>query len=149
MPLHRLRSITIGVPSVDPVRAFYRDFGLAETRPGHFETSDGGEQLRIEAAPRRALLELTVGVDDADDLGRAAAALAKLGIEASRDARTLRSVEPISGVRAELRIEPRIAQKPPVRIPINAPGETLRLDARSPAVLGAARCEAAPRSRTP
>ena len=137
MSLHRLRSITIGVPSVDPVRAFYRDFGLAETRPGHFETADGGEQLRIAEAPRRALLELAVGVDDADDLGRAAAALAKLGIEVLRDADSLRAVEPIAGVRVELRVEPRVAQKAPARIPINTPGEALRLDARSPAVLAA------------
>jgi catechol 2,3-dioxygenase-like lactoylglutathione lyase family enzyme len=138
MSLHRLRSITIGVPSVDPVCGFYRDFGLAETRPGHFETSDGGEQLRIASAPRRALLELTVGVDDADDLGRAGAALAKLGIAATRDARSLRALEPISGVRVELLVEPRIAQKPPLRLPTNLPGESVRLDARSPAVLGAA-----------
>jgi catechol 2,3-dioxygenase-like lactoylglutathione lyase family enzyme len=120
------------------VCSFYRDFGLNETRPGRFETSDGGEQLRIEAAPRRALLELTVGVDDADDLGRAAGALAKLGIEADREARSLRAFEPISGVRVELRVEPRIAQKPPLRLPINAPGETPRLDARSPAVVAGA-----------
>jgi len=137
MSLHRLRSITIGVPSVDAVCAFYRDFGLAETRPGHFETADGGEQLCIAAAPHRALLELSVGVDDADDLGRATAALAKLGIEAQRDARSLRAVEPITGVRALLRVEPRVAQKPPTRIPINAPGEAQRVDARSPAVLAA------------
>jgi hypothetical protein len=53
---------------VDTVRPFYRDFGLAETRPGRFETADGGEQLRIEGAPRRSLLAVSIGVDDADDL---------------------------------------------------------------------------------
>jgi catechol 2,3-dioxygenase-like lactoylglutathione lyase family enzyme len=137
MALHRLRSITIGVPAADPVRAFYRDFGLDERAPGRFETSDGGEQLRIETAPRRALLALAIGVDDADDLGRVAASLDRLGVAVERDARSLRAVEPIAGVHVELVVEPRIAQKAPTRIPANAPGDTVRVDARSPAVLPA------------
>jgi catechol 2,3-dioxygenase-like lactoylglutathione lyase family enzyme len=135
MSLHRLASLTIGVPEPEPVRAFYRDLGLVETKPGRFETADGGEQLRIEVAPRRRLLALTVGVDDADDLSRAAAALAKLGVEAARDGRALRTLEPVAGVRVELMIEPRIESKPPPLLGTNAPGRTERVNARSPAAL--------------
>jgi catechol 2,3-dioxygenase-like lactoylglutathione lyase family enzyme len=142
MPLHRLRAITIGVPSVDGVRAFYRDFGLGETRAGRFETADGGEQLLLAPSPRRSLVALAVGVDDEDDLGQAAAALAKLGIAVERDARSLRAVEPIAQTRVELVVEPRLAQRPPPRLPVNAPGETPRVDARSPAALP---CVARPR----
>jgi catechol 2,3-dioxygenase-like lactoylglutathione lyase family enzyme len=138
MSLHRLHSITIGVPSPEPVCAFYRDFGLAEGAPGRFESADGGEQLRIEPAPRRRLLALTVGVDDADDLGRVAAALAKLGVAAERSERALEAVEPVTGVRVRLAVEPRLAQKPPPLLPLNTPGRTGRVDARSPAVLPAA-----------
>jgi len=138
MSLHRLASITIGVPSPEPVRSFYRDFGLAETEPGRFESADGGEQLRIEAAPRRRLLALAIGVDDADDLGRVAAALAKLGVAAERSERVLEAAEPITGVRVRLAIEPRLAQKPPPLLAHNAPGRTQRTDARSPAVLAGA-----------
>ncbi len=134
MSLHRLRSITIGVPSVEAVRGFYRDFGLDETSPGRFETSDGGEQLRIAEAPRRCLLSLAVGVDDVDDLGRIAVALAKLDIAAVRDSHSLSAIEPVTGVRVELVIEPRVAQKSLPRIATNVPGEALRIDARSPAV---------------
>lgn len=134
MTMHRLRSIAIGVPSPDPVRAFYRDFGLDEKAPGRFETQDGGEQLRIEPSPRRGLLALAIGVDDADDLGRVAASLAKLGVEVQRDACSLRAVEPATGVRIELVLEPRVEQKPPPRIATNLPGETVRRDSRSPAV---------------
>ena len=49
MPLHRLSRIEIDIPpqTVDPTRAFYRDFGLAEVAPGRFATADGGEQLVI------------------------------------------------------------------------------------------------------
>jgi len=139
MPLHRLASITIGVPEPEPVRAFYRDFGLAETKSGCFETADGGDQLRIETAPRRRLLALSIGVDDADDLGRVAAALGTLGVAAELGRRSLRAVEPATGVRVELAIEPRVAQKAPARLPSNLPGEAVRIDARSPAVLTAER----------
>jgi catechol 2,3-dioxygenase-like lactoylglutathione lyase family enzyme len=134
MSLHRLRSIAVGVPDVAPVCAFYRDFGLSETAPGRFETADGGEQLRIAAAPRRRLLAFSIGVDDPDDLGRAAAALAGLGVAVERDARSLRAVEAATAVRVELVVEPRVAQKPPLRVATNTPGEAPRLNARSPAV---------------
>jgi catechol 2,3-dioxygenase-like lactoylglutathione lyase family enzyme len=137
MALHRLRSITIGVPSPDAVRPFYRDFGLDERAPGRFATGDGGEQLAIEAAPRRALLALAVGVDDADDLGRAASALRGLGVAVEAGARALAAVEPVSGVRVELVVEPRVAQKAPQRVPANFPGDTVRVDARAPAVFPA------------
>jgi catechol 2,3-dioxygenase-like lactoylglutathione lyase family enzyme len=137
MALHRLRALELGVPDVEPVRGFYRDFGLGETAPGRFETPDGGEQLRLVRAPRRRLLALSIGVDDPDDLGRAAAALSALGIEARRDASSLRAVEPVAAVSVELVVEPRVEQKPPPRIATNSPGATLRRDARSAAVLPA------------
>ncbi len=135
MALHRIRSIAIGVPAVDAVRAFYRDFGLDETAPGRFASADGGEQLRFETAPRRRLLAVTIGVDDADDLGRVAAALAKLGVAADRNGDTLVATEPVTDVRVELVVEPRAEQKPADALALNAPGRTTRVDARSAAVL--------------
>ena len=137
MSLHRLASIEIGAPSTDAVRAFYRDFGLAETAPGRFETADGGEQLRIAAGPRRALLALAIGVDDADDLARVASALARLGVAVERGANALEAVEPVTGVRVRLEIQARLVQKPPQQLALNAPGRTDRSNARSPAVLDA------------
>jgi catechol 2,3-dioxygenase-like lactoylglutathione lyase family enzyme len=137
VPLHRLRSIVVGVPELEPVRAFYRDLGLEELAPGRFASADGGEQLRLEPAPRRRLLALSVGADDGGDLARAGAALARLGIAAQHDERTLRATEPATGVRVELVVEPRLVQKPPPALVTNAPGRTLRADARSPAVLPA------------
>jgi catechol 2,3-dioxygenase-like lactoylglutathione lyase family enzyme len=137
MALHRLRSLTIGVPDPAPVRAFYRDFGLVETAPGRFETSDGGEQLRVDAAPRRRALALSIGVDDADDLGRAAAALGRLGATCERSAARLAARDAASGVEVDLTVEPRLVQKPAPALATNAPGRTARVDARSPAVLAA------------
>jgi catechol 2,3-dioxygenase-like lactoylglutathione lyase family enzyme len=135
MSLHRLASIAIGVPDPEPVRAFYRDFGLAETKPGSFESADGGVQLRIEAAPRRRLLALSIGVDDGDDLGRVAAGLARLGLPCQRSERALEAVEPATEVRVRLEQQPRLAQKPAPELAFNAPGRTRRENARSPAVL--------------
>lgn len=139
MPLHCLRSISIGVPCVDAVRAFYRDFGLGEIEPGRFTSADGGEQLRVEAAARRNLLALCVGVDDADDLARAVASLARLGVTAERSPRALRATEPTTGVRVELAISPRLAQKPAPPLETNGPARSVRIDARSRAVQAAER----------
>src|SRR5690348_2711322 len=97
MTLHRLTSVTMGVPNVAETAAYYTDFGLkpAEAAPGGsdgsggpgdsggeawFSTRDGGRQLRIVPAPTRRLVDLHVGVDDADDLHRVAASLSRLGI---------------------------------------------------------------------
>jgi catechol 2,3-dioxygenase-like lactoylglutathione lyase family enzyme len=137
MSLHRLSHIEIGVPEIAlaATRAFYRDFGLTERSPGHFATLDGGAQLALVAAPRRALLALRVGVDDEDDLGRAAAALAKLGVASERRGATLHALDPATDVRASLAIEPRIAQKAAPPLATNAPGRSNRLNARSPAAL--------------
>jgi catechol 2,3-dioxygenase-like lactoylglutathione lyase family enzyme len=137
MAMHRLRSITIGVPEVEAVRGFYRDFGLDEVAPGRFATADGGEQLRFVAAPRRTLVSLAVGVDDANDLGRASESLAKLGVQTQRDAAGLRATEPVSGIAVELVVEPRVSQKSGAGAVANRPGAVVRHDARAPAVSAA------------
>jgi catechol 2,3-dioxygenase-like lactoylglutathione lyase family enzyme len=139
MSLHRLSCIEVGIPepALEATRAFYREFGLAELAPGRFATSDGGEQLALAAAPRRTLLALTVGVDDADDLGRAAAALAKLGVDAERGAEALCAREPMAGIRVTLAIEPRLVQKAAAQLATNGPGRAVRVDARSAAAVAA------------
>jgi len=137
MSLHRLSHIEVGIPAsaLDATRAFYRDFGLAEIAPGRFATSDGGDQFALVDAPRRALRALTVGVDDADDLGRAASALSKLGLATERAGKALRTREPVTGIDVTLAIEPRIAQKAEPQLPTNGPGRTARPDARSDAAV--------------
>ena len=133
MSLHRLASISIGAPHGDAVRAFYRDFGLVETAPGRFATADGGEQLCIEPGPRRALLALAIGVDDADDLARVEASLGRLGIACQRSGLALEAVDPAAQVHVRLEIQSRLEQKPPARLALNAPGRADRVNARSPA----------------
>ena len=136
MALHRLSSIEVGVPeaAIEKTRGFYRDLGLSEVAPGRFATLDGGEQLALVTAARRGLGALSVGADDTDDLGRAATALAKLGIEARRDGDVLRAHEPVTGIRVALAIEPRVAQKASAQLVTNGPARTARRNDRSPAV---------------
>ena len=140
MSLHRLSRIEVGVPAsaLLPTFAFYRDFGLSEAAAGRFASSDGGEQLALVAAPRRALRALTVGVDDADDLGRAAATLARLGVACERSASALAASEPVTGIRATLAIEPRVVSKPSPQLATNGPGRAERKNARSAAAFAPA-----------
>jgi len=134
MALHRLTSITIGVPDVGAARAFYRDFGLEEREPGRLATAAGGEQLRLVPAPRRNLLELGIGVDDADDLGHIAANLKRLEVTIEREARALRATEPVTEIRVVVEIAERIAEPAEPALATNGPGRCERTDARSPAV---------------
>ena len=46
MSLHRLTTITLGVPDPAPVAAYYAEFGLTALGDGRFASADGGEQLR-------------------------------------------------------------------------------------------------------
>jgi hypothetical protein len=70
MSLRRRTSVTIGVPNVDETASYYRDFGLSQIGNECFQTRDGGEQLKLVHANRRKLVELWIGADDPDDLGR-------------------------------------------------------------------------------
>jgi catechol 2,3-dioxygenase-like lactoylglutathione lyase family enzyme len=132
--LHRLASITIGVPNVEETARYYAEFGLV--RDGaRFSTTDGGEQLRILESPSRRLIELFIGADDPDDLDRVADGLARLGVLTHRGPASVSAVEIHSGARVVVEITPRISQDPAVIGPYNGPGRAERNDERSPAVL--------------
>ena len=100
MALHRLSSVTIGVPNVEQTRAYYTDFGLTPQPDGWLATGDGGRQLNIVSAPTRRLVELRIGADDTDDLRRTAERLRRAGIAAHTAPSTITAVEQVTGVRA-------------------------------------------------
>jgi catechol 2,3-dioxygenase-like lactoylglutathione lyase family enzyme len=132
--LHRLASITIGVPNVEKTSAYYAEFGLS--RDGAtFSTRDGGEQLRIVESRSRRLIELCVGVDDPDDLDRASERLFRLGITVQRDLSSVSAVEIHSGVRAVIETLPRISQDPARVVAYNGPGRAERLNNRATGIL--------------
>jgi catechol 2,3-dioxygenase-like lactoylglutathione lyase family enzyme len=132
--LHRLASITIGVPNVDETCQYYAEFGLIRDGPC-FSTSDGGQQLRIVESPTRRLIELCIGADDPDDLDRIADRLAKLGIASQRDPASVSAVEVASGARAVIKVFPRIPADQASIEPDNEPGRARRENHRAPSIL--------------
>ncbi|KAB2389926.1 VOC family protein [Actinomadura montaniterrae] len=135
MSLHRLISVTIGVPNVAETADYYADFGLRPDTGGWFGTRDGGRQLRIVPSPARRLVEMHIGADSPDDLGAAAARLDRLGVACDRSATTLTAVEPVTGVRAVVEVTPRLRQEPVPPTPYNGPGRFERTGTRAPGVL--------------
>jgi catechol 2,3-dioxygenase-like lactoylglutathione lyase family enzyme len=135
MPLHRLTSVTIGVPNVDETAAYYTEFGLSPQQDGWFGTRDGGRQLRIVHAPTRRLVEVHVGADDSDDLARVADALHRLGIESARGPHSVTAIEKATGVQATVEVSPRVTQAPARAVVYNGPGRIERTGARAPGVL--------------
>ncbi|MEU0508016.1 MULTISPECIES: VOC family protein [Amycolatopsis] len=142
MPLHRLTSITLGVPDVRSTAAYYADFGLTPVAPplgapnvARFSTVDGGEQLAIAYAPRRRLLDLGVGVDDPDDLDRVARAMERLGIEIVRSSTSVEAIDSGTQVRVRVEIAPHVESEPTPAPAYNTPGVTARENARADAVL--------------
>ena len=135
MALHGLAAITIGVPDVAATIAYYTEFGLTPDSDGWLSTVDGGRQLRVLPAPTRRLLEVAVRADNADDLGTVASRLSGLDIDAERTAKSVIAVEPATGVRAVVRIAPRISQEPTIPPLLNAPGHIVRTGERTPGVL--------------
>ncbi|MFI6042529.1 VOC family protein [Nocardia sp. NPDC051321] len=135
MALHRLSSVTIGVPDPAATRDYYTEFGLAPRSDGWLSTRDGGDQLRLIRAPSRRLAEIVIGADDSDDLDAAAARLRKLGLPVERTADSVATVEPIANFRAVVRISNRLRQPVTPATPYNGPGRIERSGTRAPGVL--------------
>src|SRR5438093_615879 len=135
MPLHRMGSVTIGVPNLAETARYYEDFGLAALGDNRFATRDGGEQLRLVGSPTRRVLEVRIGADDQDDVDRVARQLQGLDLEfAVKDGR-VESIEPIAGFRAVIEVMPRLAQPMEPATPYNGPGRVDRENTRAPAIM--------------
>src|SRR5437868_1522884 len=121
MSLHRMNSVTIGVPNVDDTRAFYRDFNLTETAPGVFASADGGEQLRIVPSPVRRVVEVGIGADDQDDLDRIESQLGAIGVAPRSDDGSVWARDPGTGVDVRVAVAPKLVQRPAPSAPYNGP----------------------------
>lgn len=131
--LHRIRSITVGVPNVAETVRYYEDFGLSKTRTGGLATTDGGEQLLLRRAARRELQEVQIETDDADDLDRIASRLMRIGVPAQVDRAQQRisATDECSGVTATVMVAERQVQPILAEPRYNAPGNPVRGTARS------------------
>jgi catechol 2,3-dioxygenase-like lactoylglutathione lyase family enzyme len=139
MALHGLSSVTIGVPNVGETVSYYADFGLAPQVGGWLCTRDGGRQLQVVHAPTRRLIELRVGADDADDIGRMATSLDRLDVGIRRDERSVTAVDKATGVLATVEIAPRLNHPVAPATRYNGPGRIERSDCRAPGVLRTSR----------
>jgi catechol 2,3-dioxygenase-like lactoylglutathione lyase family enzyme len=135
MALHRLTSVTIGVPNVAETATYYEEFGLTRLDGNRFATVDGGEQLRLVHAPRRRLVELGLGVADPDDIGSVAARLAAVGVTGEQTSDALAAVDPGTGVRVVVSIAGAIDSRPAPAVAQNAPGRPDRGTSRAEPVL--------------
>jgi catechol 2,3-dioxygenase-like lactoylglutathione lyase family enzyme len=137
MSLHGLANMTLGVPNVADTTEFYRDFGLAETSAGSgvFGSTDGGKQLEVVQRAYRQLVEVTLAVDDVDDIARIRTAAAAQGhTVAENDDGSISIVEPYVNTRFRISITPRIKQDSYVSPVQNAPGRIDRRAERAPAI---------------
>ncbi|MFC9555781.1 hypothetical protein ACFTWF_33695 [Rhodococcus sp. NPDC056960] len=135
MALHRLGSVTIGVPNVAETAAYYEDFGLTPLGQDRFATTDGGEQLRVVHAPRRQVVEITIGAEDQDDIDRIARQIDRLDLAASVTEGRVEALEPIAGFKAVVQVMPHLAQEPIPATPYNGPGRIDRGTGRAPGIL--------------
>jgi catechol 2,3-dioxygenase-like lactoylglutathione lyase family enzyme len=135
MALHRLSSITIGVPNPAETIAYYTEFGLQPAAEGWLSSTDGGNQLRVTEAPVRRLIEVRVGADDHDDLAAAASRLQSMGVPARLESDELVAHDLATGVRAIVQVENRLQQAPQPGTPYNGPGRYDRIGTRAPGLL--------------
>jgi catechol 2,3-dioxygenase-like lactoylglutathione lyase family enzyme len=131
MALHRLRSVTIGVPNVAETATYYEEFGLTRLDGNRFATVDGGEQLRLVPSPRRRLVELGIGAGDPDDLESVAARLRALGVAVKQTPDAVTATDPGTGVRVVLSVADPLSSDPAPVIAQNAPGRPDRGTSRA------------------
>ncbi|MFA3842595.1 VOC family protein [Streptomyces aureus] len=141
MALHRLTSITMGVPNVAETAAYYTDFGLAPDGEGWFTTRDAGRQLRIVQASSRRLVEVRIGADTPDDLAVAASRLKRLGVESQMSGTTLTAYDVATGLRAVVEVIPRLLQQSVTATAYNGPGRNERTGRRAPGILRTGRVQ--------
>lgn len=134
MSLHRLLSITVGVPRPAELAEFYGEVGLATNATGEVSSPDGGTQVIIEEAPFRRLVGVDVGAADERDLDVIDARFEQLGITADRHDGMLSAVDPTSQVRVRVSVAAPISQQPTPVVVDNRPGATVRRNARANAV---------------
>ncbi|WP_432937389.1 VOC family protein [Kribbella sp. CA-253562] len=138
MALHRLNSLTLGVPDLHASARFYEDFGLRRSNvPGEyvFATEDGGDQLILVQRPTRRLVEATFAADDPDDIRRVVASLLRLGVEVSSTTLDCAAVERATGVLVRVVVAPRLQQDSTPAPVYNGPGRIQRVNARADGVV--------------
>lgn len=149
MPLHRVDSLTLGVPDVVAASRFYQDFGLSLSGGPPSEngssvtlaTREGGDQLILAPSRQRRLLQATFAADDPDDIHRIVTQLTAIGVPSEVELGDGGSVlgcmatELATGVRVRITVAPRLDQEVVPAPVYNGPGRYSRINARADGVL--------------
>ncbi len=139
MGLHRVLSMRVGVPDPDGLGAFYDELGLSHAAADAYTGSEGGAEVKVEHHPFRRLLEVSVGASDESDLAAAATRLTDRGLRPSFADGVVSVVEPATQVTFRVEVAAPFAQPEVPRADENAPGLTVRRNARAGGVFGTAR----------
>lgn len=136
MGLHRLTSITLGVPDVAASSAFFTDFGLDAGDDGWHATRDAGDQLQLVTAPHRRLERLGLGAGAPADVAAIADRVSSIGLGtvARQDEHEAVVVEPVTGLPVEITIAPPTDSTSEAPA-LNVPGSADRVDIPAASVL--------------
>ena len=137
MGLHRLLGFTAAVPDPEGLAAFYGELGLAGDPVTGFTGSDGGSSVLVDEGDFRRLVRVEFGCRGPEDLDAVARRLTEGGAMPVLTDGELRVVDPASRVELVVRVaEPAPAPVSTAPVIPNAPGATVRVDERAPAVFG-------------
>jgi catechol 2,3-dioxygenase-like lactoylglutathione lyase family enzyme len=129
----------IGVPDTDALGSFYDELGLTNDGAGSFTGTDGGAAVKVEHHPFRRLLEVRVGAATDADLDAAGHRFTERGLAPSINGGALTVVDPHSQVTFRMEVAEPFVQAPVPAPTDNAPGSTVRHNARASGVFGTAR----------
>ena len=140
MGLHRLLGFTTAVPDPEGLAAFYGELGLAGDTVTGFTGSDGGSSVLVDEGDFRQLVRVEFGCRGPEDLDAVARRLTEGGAMPVLTDGELRVVDPASRVELVVRVaEPAPAPVSTAPVMPNAPGATVRVDERAPAVFAGPR----------
>jgi hypothetical protein len=140
MGLHRLLGFTTAVPDPEGLAAFYGELGLAGDTATGFTGSDGGSGVLVDEGDFRQLVRVEFGCRGPEDLDAVARRLTEGGATPVLTDGELRVVDPASRVELVVRVaEPAPAPVSMAPVIPNAPGSTVRVDERAPAVFAGPR----------
>jgi len=140
MGLHRLLGFTTAVPDPGGLAAFYGELGLGGSPTTGFTGSDGGSAVLVDEGDFRRLVRVEFGCDGPEDLDAVARRLTDGGATPVIGDSEVRVTDPTSRVELVVRVaEPAPAPAPISPVVPNAPGVTVRVNERAPAVFAGPR----------
>lgn len=113
MSAHRLIGLVRDVVNWDTTRAFYREFGLTESREGVFSSMVAGVQLELRSAHAPAVVQIDVGVDRPADLDEIEVNLRAIGVEPARVEDALEARDPGTGIMVRVVVAERLPAELP------------------------------------